>query len=110
MLSNTTSPKALRERRLNNRAAARAARRLAARAAHVTTWWASITAPKPQYLTPMSLEVHLGKPLRSMAAALRLLGWCCLRRSMRGHQKTIWLPPSTTIQPRPRGRPRIYEP
>jgi hypothetical protein len=108
MMSPPATQAALRQRHMRNRANAREARRLAARAAHVTTWWASITAPKPQYLTPMSLELSLGKPLRRMAATLRLLGWRCLVRSVRGHQKTVWLPPSSALQPRPRGRPRVY--
>jgi hypothetical protein len=90
-----TSLPALRERHLKKYADARAARRLATRAAQVATWWASITEPKPQYLTPASLMYHLGKPLRRMAAALRWLGWCCIRRRIRGHQKIIWLPPKS---------------
>jgi len=108
MMLPATPLSVLRARHQQNRANARSSRRLAARAAHVTTWWASITAPKPQYLTAMSLELSLGKPIRRMAAALRLLGWRCMVRNMRGHQKTVWLPPSSTLQPRPRGRPRVY--
>lgn len=108
MMPPATPLSVMRARHLQNRANARVARRLAARAAHVTTWWASITTPKPQYLTPMSLELSLGKPLRRMAAALRLLGWRCMVRSIRGHQRTVWLPSSSTLQPRPRGRPRVY--
>jgi hypothetical protein len=100
---------AMRARHMQNRTTAKSARRLAARAAQVTTWWASITAPKPQYLTPMSLELSLGKHPRRMAAALRLLGWRCIVRSIRGRQKVIWLSPTSTIKPRPKGRPRIYQ-
>lgn len=108
MMPTATPLSVMRARHQQNRANARVARRLAARAAHVTSWWASITAPKPQYMTPMSLELSLGKPIRRMAAALRLLGWRCMVRSVRGHQKTVWLAPSSTLQPRPRGRPRVY--
>ena len=105
----TNGPQAaMRAHYMQNRTNARAARRLASRAAHVTTWWASVTAPKPQYLTSISLALSLGKPPRRMAAALRLLGWRCIVRSIRGHRKVIWLPPATALQARPRGRPRIH--
>jgi hypothetical protein len=66
--------------------------------------------PRPTFFTPMSLALSLGSPMRRMAAALRWLGWCRVVRRVRGSPVTLWLPPSTTIQPRPRGRPRIYEP
>ena len=88
----------------------RAARRLASRTAEVVVWWNTMPGPRPTFITPMSLALSLGAPMRRMAAALRWLGWFRVVRRVRGSPVTLWLPPSTTLQPRPRGRPRIYEP
>lgn len=101
-----TSPaiKAFRARR----AQARAARRLASRTAFVVNWWSSMPEPRPDFLTPLSMQASLGQPMRRMAAALRWLGWRKIIRRVHGQQVPLWLPPSTSIKPRARGRPRLY--
>lgn len=91
------------------RSISRAARRLASRSAAITVWWNRQPAPRPDFLTPMTLTLSLGYPIRRMAAALRWLGWRQIIRRVRGKQVVLWLPPSTTIKPRPRGRPRIHQ-
>ena len=93
----------------NARTVSRAARRLASRTAAITVWWNRQPAPRPNFLTPMTLALSLGYPVRRMAAALRWLGWRQIIRRVRGKQVTLWLPPSTTLKPRPQGRPRIYQ-
>ena len=90
------------------RTAARAARRLASRTAATALWWERQASPRPEFLTPMTLALSLGYPIRRMAAALRWLGWRRIIRRVRGKQVALWLPPSTTLKPRPRGRPRLY--
>ena len=90
------------------RTAARAARRLAARTAATALWWERLASPRPDFLTPMTLALSLGCPIRRKAAALRWLGWRRIIRRVRGKQMALWLPPSTTLKPRPRGRPRLY--
>lgn len=91
------------------RSAARAARRLASRTAATALWWERQALPRPDFLTPMTLALSLGCPVRRMAAALRWLGWRRIIRRVRGKQMALWLPPSTTLKPRPRGRPRICQ-
>ena len=90
------------------RTVSRAARRLASRTAAITVWWNRQAPPLPDFLTPMTLALSLGYPIRRMAAALRWLGWRQIIRRVRGKQVALWLPPSTTIKPRPQGRPHIY--
>ena len=90
------------------RTAARAARRLASRTAATALWWERQASPRPDFLTPMKLALSLGYPIRRMAAALRWLGWRRIIRRVRGKQMALWLPPSTTLKTRPRGRPRLY--
>jgi hypothetical protein len=109
MLNLGTGELTPRERYLRSRSSARAARRLTSRASHVTTWWATVAYPKPSYLTPLALCIALGKPARHFALALRWLGWRRITRSILGTRHTLWLPPSSAIQPRPRGRPRLYD-
>ena len=91
------------------RTAARVARRLASRTAATALWWERLSAPRPNFLTSMTLALSLGHPIRRMAAALRWLGWRQIIRRVHGRQVPLWLPPSTTLKPRPRGRPRIYQ-
>ena len=91
------------------RTAARAARRLASRTAAITIWWERLGPDHPDLLTPNTLALSLGCPIRRIAAALRWLGWRRITRRVRGKQMALWLPPSTTLKPRPRGRPRIYQ-
>lgn len=88
---------------------ARAARRLASRSAAVTVWWDALPNPRPEFFTPMSLALSLGQPMRRMAAALRWLRWRRVIRRVNGDQVPLWLPPTTTLTPRPVGRPRVYE-
>lgn len=88
---------------------ARAARKLASRTSTVTMWWRGLTVPRPDFFTPMSLALSLGQPMRRMAAALRWLGWRRVVRRVHGVQVLLWLPPTSTIKPRPVGRPRVYE-
>jgi hypothetical protein len=90
------------------RTKARAARRLASRAAAVSIWWTRLATPRPEFMTPMTLAVSLGYPIRRMAAALRWLGWRKIIRRVHGQQVPLWLPPTSTIRPRPKGRPRLY--
>jgi hypothetical protein len=85
-------------------------RRLANRAAFVATWWAAQPNPKPDYYSPLTLQLCLGQPLRRMAASLRLLGWRRIVRRHYGRQIWLWIPPQSALKPRPRGRPRIYLP
>lgn len=92
------------------RTTARIARRLASRTATVSIWWDRLPNPKPNYLTPASLARSLGFPIRRMAAALRWLGWRKIVRRIWGRQVPLWVPPSSTLKPRPRGRPSIYHP
>ena len=84
-------------------------RRLAARAAFIATWWAAQPHPRADYFSPLTLQISIGQPMRRMAAALRLLGWCRIVRRHYGQQIWIWLPPASTLKPRPRGRPRLYD-
>ena len=90
------------------RTTARAARRLASRTATVSIWWDRLPNPKPNYLTPATLALSLGCSIRRMATALRWLGWRRIIRRVRGKQMALWVPPSTTLEPRPRGRPLMY--
>lgn len=92
------------------RTVARIARRLASRTATVSIWWDRLPTPRPNYLTPATLALSLGYPIRRMGGALRWLGWRKIVRRMWGLQVPLWLPPTTTLKPRPRGRPRIYHP
>ena len=92
----------------NARKVSRAARRLASRTAAITVWWNRQPEPRPNFLTPMTLTLSLGYPIRRMAAALRWLGWQKVIRRVHGTQTALWLPPTTTLTPRPRGRPRVY--
>ena len=92
------------------RTQARAARRLAARTAHVVSWWTAMPEPRPGFMASLTLQRALDQPMRRMAAALRWLGWRKIIRRVHGKQVPLWLPPASTINPRPRGRPRIYAP
>lgn len=92
------------------RAQARAARRLASRAALISTWWDGLPAPRPTYLTPLALSAALGQSTQSLAAALRWLGWRRIIRRVHGAQVPLWVPPGSTLTPRPPGRPRLYAP
>jgi len=83
-------------------------RRLASRAARVTTWWAAVKPVKPQYMTPLALTLSIGLPMQRIAAALYFLGWKRIVRRVHGKQVTLWLPPNSTIKTRPVGRPRSY--
>jgi hypothetical protein len=91
------------------RTEARATRRLASRTAAVSIWWTRLATPRPEFMTPKTLAVSLGYPIRRMAAALRWLGWRKIIRRIHGQQVPLWLPPTSTIKPRPKGRPRIYQ-
>ncbi len=93
---------------LADRAAARAARRLASRTTLAALWWNAVPDPKPQFYTPLALRLALGQSMRRMAAALRWLGWRQIRRRVHGKQLFLWLPPSSEVQPRQPGRPRLY--
>lgn len=93
---------------ITRRTQARRARRLAWRSARVGAWWSSLPEPRPEYMTPCMLQVSLGQPLRRMAAALRWLGWQKIIRRVYGNQVPLWLPPTTSIRPRPPGRPPWY--
>ena len=86
----------------------RAARRLASRTAYVVNWWTAMPQPRPEFMTPLTLQVSLGQPIRRMAAALRWLGWRKIVRRMHGSPVPLWLPPTSHIKPRARGRPRLY--
>jgi hypothetical protein len=88
----------------------RTARRLASRSSAVSMWWDALRQPRPEFFTPMSLSLALGGPTNGFAAALRWLGWRNTVRRVHGTKVTLWLPPTTTIKPRPVGRPRIYAP
>ena len=92
------------------RKVSRAARRLASRTSAITVWWDRLPTPRPNYLTPATLAMSLGYPIRRMGGALRWLGWIRTVRRIRGKQAALWVPPSSTLKPRPRGRPRIYHP
>ncbi len=87
----------------------RATRRLAARTAATVIWWKLQAEPTPNFFTPASLAVSLGYSIRRMAAALRWLGWRKIIRRVHGQQVPLWLPPTSTVKPRPKGRPRIYQ-
>jgi hypothetical protein len=105
----STTPDAKRRRNAKqDRNESRAARRLASRTAEIVVWWNATPAPRPEFFTSMSLALSLGAPMRRMAAALRWLGWRRIVRRIRGTQVPLWLPPSTTLKTRPRGRPRVY--
>ena len=92
------------------RAKIRAARRLASRTAYVVNWWTTLQQPRPEYMTPLALQVSLRQPMRRMAASLRWLGWQKIVRRMHGTPAPLWLPPTSKIKPRARGRPRLYAP
>ena len=92
------------------RAKIRAARRLASRTAYVVNWWTTLQQPRPEYMTPLALQVSLRQPMRRMAASLRWLGWQKIVRRMHGTPAPLWLPPTSNIKPRARGRPRLYAP
>lgn len=83
-------------------------RTLARRMALCTTWWASLPHPKPTCLTPATLHRVTGMDLQRLAPALRALGWQRILRRVNGKPTTLWLPPSSPITRRPRGRPPIY--
>jgi len=98
-----------RQRNNSVRNEKRRARRLASRTAVITVWWNGQPNPRPDFYTPLSLALALGKPSNRFAPALRWLGWRCIHRLVHGSKATLWLPPTSTIQPRPRGRPRLYD-
>ena len=86
----------------------RTARRIAARQKTVASWWDTLPAPRPDYITAFALSLGLERPMRRMSAALRGLGWRCMVRRVRGRKVTLWLPPGSPITKRPRGRPRLH--
>lgn len=97
-----------RGRTLSLRTERRSQRRLNRRIAQVVAWWAAMQCPRPEFMAPLTLQRSLNQPLRRMAVALRWLGWRKIIRRVHGKQVALWLPPSTALQPRPQGRPRIY--
>jgi hypothetical protein len=86
----------------------RAARRLASRSALVSVWWDALSYPRPESFTPLALRIAFGGPSNRFSAALRWLGWTHTVRRVHGSKATLWLPPASTVKPRPVGRPRIY--
>ena len=87
---------------------ARHRRNVARRMAHITTWWASLPEPKPPCATPGTLRTCLGVDPQRLAPALHALGWLRILRRVNGTPTTLWLPPSSPIQRRPRGRPPLH--
>lgn len=86
----------------------RVVRRITARQKVVMSWWTSLPAPRPDYITAFALTRALKSPMRRMGAALHALGWRRLVRRVHGRKVTLWLPPGSPITKRPRGRPRLH--
>ena len=86
----------------------RAARRIATRQKTVASWWNTLPAPRPDYITAFALSLALRHPMRRMGAALHGLGWRRIVRRVHGRKVTLWLPPGSPITKRPRGRPRLH--
>ena len=107
MLTSLRNPPPRAQAYKQARTEARAARRLAQRTAHVAAWFDALPQ-KPSFVTPKTLESCLGQPMQCMAPALRWLGWHKIIRRVWGKQVWLWIPPDSTLVPRPRGRPRIY--
>lgn len=87
---------------------ARHRRNIARRMSNVLTWWASLPNPKPPCVTPGTLNRCLGIDLQRLAPALRALGWQRILLRVNGRPTTLWLPPSSPITRRPRGRPPLH--
>jgi hypothetical protein len=84
----------------------KARRRLARRISNVTTWWASLPYPKPQALTPTTMQRITGLDMQRLAPALLALGWKRILRRVNSKPTTLWLPPGSLVKRRAFGRPR----
>ncbi len=97
------------------RAQSRATCRRASHTARLTMWWAALPSPRPDSFTPAALTVAMGHlarrtpfALRRLAPSLQQMGWRQIKRRVNGKQVALWLPPTSTLRPRPRGGQRIY--
>lgn len=74
-----------------------------------TLWWSQLPpSAKPNALTPRTLQTIIGTDMQRLAPALRALCWTRLMRRIHGKPTTIWLPPGSPVQRRPRGRPALH--
>ena len=83
---------------------------IAAHAAAITTWWASVPSRHSHY-TPKEIEVALGASMRALAGCLELCGWqrakIWHRRDNKRVLRVYWIPPKGKPPRPPRGRPRF---
>jgi hypothetical protein len=86
----------------------RAANRLGRRLSQLVVWWASVSVPKPTYLTASELRLSTDRPIQALSEALQKLGWKRIIRRFASKRIILWVPPGSPVKPRPRGRPRIY--
>lgn len=84
---------------------------IAATAARITVWHASLPTPKPQCFTCPDLITAIGQPMRALHGPLTLLGWTrgevWHRERNRRVKRVLWAAPGCSIPRPPRGRPRF---
>ena len=71
----------------------------------IECWWASQPDPAPPYYFGSDLAAWIGKSMTALAPALRSLGWSSTQCRIHGVQRAIWIPPKSSFQQRPIGRP-----